>query len=79
MSVFDKNKKGVFKDIAANKDSIENIESSPKKTRGRNKIANKRDKTYTFYCTQEELNELENLAQEKHLTMAEYFRLKLFS
>ena len=50
-----------------------------KRSRGRNKIANKRDKTYTFYCTQDKLNELENLADARHLTMAEYFRIKLFS
>ena len=82
MAVFNKDKKNVFKDISANKDFVENTEthiSSPKKTRGRSKIANKRDKTYTFYCTQDELNLLEKLASEKHLTMAEYFRIKLFT
>lgn len=82
MAVFNKDKKNVFKDVSANKDFAENTEthiSSPKKTRGRSKIANKRDKTYTFYCTQDELNLLKKLASEKHLTMAEYFRIKLFS
>lgn len=82
MAVFDKDKKSVFKDISANKSFVENAEGStipPKKSRGRNKIANRRDKTYTFYCTQDELNELERLASERHLTMAEYFRIKLFN
>lgn len=83
MAVFEKNKKSVFKDIAVNKEFVENAESNTKtktkKTKGRSKITHKRDKTYTFYCTQDELDEIEKLANERHLTIAEYFRFKLFN
>ncbi|MWV63016.1 hypothetical protein DCO58_01090 [Helicobacter saguini] len=77
----DKNKSAVFKDVVANKDFVNNIESKidSKSKRGRKQSSNKRNKTYTFYCTKEELEMLEKLANDKHLTMAEYFRVKLFN
>ena len=80
MSVFSSGKR-VFKDVKATNEAFVNNatgESLPIKKRGRTKISNKRDKTYTFYCTQDELDELEKKANAKHLTMAEYFRVKLF-
>ena len=75
MSKFDKDKKSALKDITVNKDFVGKV----KKPRGRSRTANKRDKTYTFYCTQNELDELERLANERHFTLAEYFRVKLFN
>lgn len=66
-------KKSNFKDISIPKDT-------EIKKRGRSKKeAYKRDKVYAFYCTDEELKELEATAKKRHLTMAEYFRVKLFS
>lgn len=48
--------------------------------RGRSKKeGKKRDKVYAFYCTSEELKELEARAEKRHLTIAEYFRVKLFT
>lgn len=84
MSVLNKGKNPVFKDISANKEFVNNADIESKSTdstskRGRKQSSNKRDKTYTFYCTAQELQMLEKLADEKHLTMAEYFRIKLFN
>lgn len=43
------------------------------------KEGKKRDKVYAFYCTNEELKGLESKAKKRYLTIAEYFRVKLFS
>lgn len=76
-------KKENFKDIkTTNKEFIAGAkgESSIEKKRGRTKMtSNKRDKVYAFYCTQTELDELAKRAEARHLTLAEYFRVKLFS
>lgn len=73
-------KKSTFKDVTANKTFVEQAsgETTGAK-RGRKKSAKKRDKFYAFYCTQDELYELRRIADEKHMTMGEYFRFKLFN
>lgn len=53
--------------------------SVEKKTKGRTKkTQGKRDKVYSFYCTEEELKELNAKAEQRHLSLSEYFRMKIF-
>lgn len=60
-------------------ESVEFVSNDEKKSRGRPKKQSfdKRDCTYTFYCTKEELQSIQVKAKEKHLTLAEYFRVRL--
>ena len=84
MSVLNKNH---FKDISIKKDNHNSFdelmekesEIETKKTRGRPKKTNKKDCTYTFYCTKEELKELALRAEKRYLSMSEYFRMRLFA
>ncbi len=79
MAVFKDTNTKTFKDIKASKTFVDGASDVvATKKRGRAKITNKRDKSYTFYCTQAELDELQARADAKHLTLAEYFRVKLF-
>lgn len=85
-------KKSSFKDISIPKDNFSNLpedldlsklnlENLEFKARGRGRpkkqSLDKRDCTYTFYCTKEELQSIQVKAKEKHLTLAEYFRVRL--
>lgn len=54
-------------------------DNDSKDNKTKKKIKVKRDKTYTFYCTEAELQELERRAEKKYLTLAEYFRIKVFA
>ncbi|CAG9469720.1 hypothetical protein CU197059_000199 [Campylobacter upsaliensis] len=73
------NKKNSLKDISIQKDNFCFEDLSPKRTRGRPKKTNKKNCTYTFYCTKEELETLNLKAKEKNLDLPEYFRIKLFA
>lgn len=67
-------KKSNFKDMSIPKDT-----ETEKRGRSKKEAHKKRDKVYAFYCSDEEFKELEAKAKQRHLTMAEYFRMKLFA
>lgn len=54
-------------------------DNNSKDNEAKKRVKPKRDKAYTFYCTEAELQELERRAEKKYLTLAEYFRIKVFA
>lgn len=54
-------------------------DNDSKDNEAKKRVKPKRDKAYTFYCTEAELQELERRAEKKYLTLAEYFRIKVFA
>ena len=76
INVFKIIKKGLKMSVLKNHFKDMSVE---KKTKGRTKkTQGKRDKVYSFYCTEEELKELNAKAEQRHLSLSEYFRMKIF-